>query len=57
MEEPLMNVDQVAAFLSLSRDHVYRIAAANEIPHVKIGRALRFVPSKVREWIESNSSK
>jgi excisionase family DNA binding protein len=38
----MMNVDQVAEWLRLSKSSVYRLTAQGEIPHVKVGGSLRF---------------
>lgn len=44
-----LTVEQVAQELSLSKSHVYRQVEAGEIPHKRIGRAVR-IP---RSYIEA----
>jgi excisionase family DNA binding protein len=39
----LLTVRQVADLLRVSTAHVYRLAARGELPHVRVGNAMRFV--------------
>jgi excisionase family DNA binding protein len=50
IHEPLMDVDDVAAYLKVSRSWVYQHAASGKLPSRKIGGTRRFVPSEIREW-------
>lgn len=49
--EPLWNVAQVAAFLSMSRQWVYKQAELGKLPCVRFGAALRFRPEAVRAYL------
>lgn len=42
MPPPLMTVDDVAAWLSCSRRMIYAWAETGRLPHIKVGRLLRF---------------
>lgn len=58
-EEPLWTVADVANRLKVSRSSVYRMAAAGEIPQVKLGgvRSLvRFDGEEIEKWINSKRS-
>ena len=52
----LWTVEEVAEFLSLSRRWVYRAVAEGAIPHVRLGRSVRFDPSAIREWTAARSA-
>ncbi len=47
-----MNVREVAEALKISEREIYRLAAANQIPHFKIGCSVRFDPVAVATWVE-----
>jgi len=43
LQEPLMDADQAARLLGLPRSSIYAYAKRGELPHVKIGRHLKFI--------------
>jgi len=47
-----MNVREVAEVLKISEREIYRLAAANRIPHFRIGSSVRFDPVAVATWVE-----
>jgi excisionase family DNA binding protein len=44
----LLTVADVARMLRLSKASVYRLVAEGKLPHVRIGNAIRFIPSQIR---------
>ncbi len=52
-EESLWTANDVATYLKVSRSWVYHRAEAGELPHVRVGGLLRFVPTAIREYAES----
>jgi excisionase family DNA binding protein len=54
-KQPLWLVDDVAEYLQISRDAVYRLVAQRAIPHTRIFRrkGLRFHPDEVERWSRS----
>lgn len=54
--EPFWTADDVAAHVKMHPQTVYRMAREGRIPSYKIGSALRFRPSEVREWAESQAT-
>ncbi|WP_100813917.1 excisionase family DNA-binding protein [Microbacterium lacus] len=64
-DETAVGVAELAITLSASKDKVYRMARANEIPGFRIGREWRFFTSKVLEhlnptadpWAQSSQSR
>jgi excisionase family DNA binding protein len=51
----LLNVKEAAQYLGLEVDTVYKKARLRELPHVKVGRALRFDVKALERFIEQNA--
>jgi len=47
----LIEADDVADMLGMSRDWVYAEVRADRIPHVKLGRYVRFRAEAIEDWI------
>jgi excisionase family DNA binding protein len=54
-EDLVWTVQDVAKYLKLSRDWVYRHAQIGELPAKKVGSQLRFLSSEVKEWLRAKS--
>ena len=52
----LMTIEEVAAYLRLSKDTVYRMAQAGKIPASKVGTQWRFRQNDVDAWLEENKN-
>lgn len=50
-ENPLLTVDEVAERLRLSRNKVYELLRAHEIPHIRLGRKFRIPAQAFDRWI------
>lgn len=50
-----MTVQEVAEYLQLNRQTVYRKVRAGQIPAVKIGKVLRFKRDVIDGWLRENS--
>jgi len=50
---PLLDYDELAGILGLSRRQVGRLVKRGELPVVRLGRAVRFAPSDVLAYVES----
>ena len=50
--DPLVTIEQVATYLQVSKDTVYRLAQAGSLPGAKIGQQWRFRKSEVDTWLE-----
>jgi excisionase family DNA binding protein len=48
----LLTVRQAAEALQISERKLWGMAAAGEIPRVRIGRSVRYDPTDLRAWIE-----
>jgi len=51
----LIGIEEAASILGHSRCWVYRKVEAGEIPHIRLGRDIRFVETKLLEWVEAHS--
>ena len=47
----LLTAEQVAAMLGVSKDWIYAEVRAGRIPHVRLGRNVRFRATSIEEWI------
>ena len=52
----VMTVSEVAQYLRVNPQTVYRKAKAGELPAVRIGRAIRFRRSELDAWMKESSS-
>ena len=53
----LLNIQQVAAYLGLSVHTVYKFASQRKIPHIKIGKLLKFDRHEIDRWIGAHAVK
>ena len=49
----ILTVSEVAEYLRINPQTVYRKAKAGEIPAVRIGRAIRFRRTELEAWLKS----
>jgi excisionase family DNA binding protein len=52
----LVTADQVAAELGVSKDWIYAEVRAGRIPHVRLGRNVRFRADSIDQWIAAIES-
>ncbi len=50
----LMTLAEVAAYLRLSKDTVYRMASGGKLPASKVGSQWRFRRDDVEQWLETH---
>ena len=53
MEDRWLSVDDIAAYLGIKRDTVYRWISERNMPGHKIGRLWKFQKKDVDEWMRS----
>ncbi len=53
----LMGIDQVASYIGLSHHTVYKFVSQRKIPHVKLGKLVKFDRLEIDKWIASHSVK
>lgn len=54
--EKLMTLEEVADYLRLSNDTIYRMANSGTIPASKVGNQWRFRKEDVDAWLEANKN-
>ena len=52
MSDDVLTADEVAALLRMKRSWVYTAARSGELPHVRLGRAVRFRRSAIDAYLE-----
>jgi len=52
----LMTLAEVAAYLRLSKDTVYRMASSGRLPASKVGSQWRFRRGDVDKWLDKNKN-
>lgn len=53
MLNDVMTVSEVAEYLRVNPQTVYRKAKAGELPAVRIGRAIRFRRTELESWLKT----
>ena len=57
MEDRWLSVDEIAAYIGIKRDTVYKWIAEKEMPAHKVGRLWKFRKEEVDEWVKSGRAK
>ena len=50
-ESPVMNIDQTAEYLNLSKCTVYDLVQRKDFPAIKLGKEWRIVTSELNLWL------
>lgn len=53
MAEKWMTVKDVADYLQMSKDQIYRLAQQGKIPVSKVGKCWRFKRDKIDHWMDA----
>lgn len=53
--EPLLNADEAAKLLHVPRSTLYELVRSRHLPHVRVGRTLRFTRSDLARWVRANT--
>jgi excisionase family DNA binding protein len=51
--QPLLSVPETARLLNVSVRTLYALVARDDIPHVRVGGQIRFVPEALEEWLRA----
>ncbi len=54
--EKLLTIEEVASWLRLSKDSVYRLTQEAKIPAFKVGNQWRFRKSEIEAWLDKNKN-
>lgn len=55
VEKRLLSVTEASQLLGMSESFLYKLAESKEIPHLRLGRALRFDISQIDLWLKRHS--
>lgn len=56
MEDRYLSVDEIAEYLGIKKDTVYKWVAAKRIPAHKVGRLWKFKKAEVDDWIKGDGA-
>ncbi len=57
MNDQILTLKEVAAYLKLAEKTAYRLASEGKLPSFKVGGSWRFKREDLEAWIEENKSK
>ena len=52
----LMTVRELSQETGIARYRLYELSRAGKIPHIRLGRAVRYDPGAVKSWLSSGKS-
>lgn len=55
LAEPLLDASQAATLLHVPRSTLYELVRSRGLPHVRVGRTLRFTRQGLSAWITANT--
>jgi excisionase family DNA binding protein len=55
LTEPLLNADEAAQLLHVPRSTLYELVRSRHLPHVRVGRGLRFTRTDLAQWVADNT--
>ncbi len=50
-DKRIWRVTDVAGYLGNSKGHIYNLCSRREIPFVKKGKQLYFIPKEIEDWV------
>lgn len=56
-EREVLDIDEAAALLRISRDTLYAEVGANRIPHRRLGKLIRFSRTALVRWLDAPTHK
>ena len=56
MTDRWLSVDEIAAYLGIKRDTVYKWIAVKQMPGHRMGRLWKFRKEEVDEWVKSGGA-
>lgn len=55
LTEPLLNAGEAAKLLHVPRSTLYELVRSRHLPHVRVGRGLRFTRFDLAQWVQENT--
>ena len=56
MEDRWLSVDEIATYLGIKRDTVYRWISSKDLPAQRLGRLWKFKREEVDEWVRAGGA-
>lgn len=56
MEDRWLSVDEVAAYLGVKRDTIYKWIERKQMPAKKVGRLWKFKKEQIDEWVNAGEA-
>ncbi len=50
----IIDINQLSTYLNISKSHIYKLTASNNIPHSKRGKKLYFKKENIDIWVLEN---
>lgn len=50
-----LTIEELCDRLKLKKSYIYDLTFTKKIPHIKVGRHLRFKWDEIEKWLEENS--
>jgi excisionase family DNA binding protein len=51
----MLKADDAVKLLSIPKSTLYELVRSRDLPHIRLGRALRFTRADLSRWVEENS--
>lgn len=55
MNARLLGIEEMARFLGISQSTLYAWVNQRRIPHIKVGRLVKFDPKEIEGWLKEHS--
>jgi excisionase family DNA binding protein len=55
LAEPLLDANEAARLLKVPRSTLYELVRSRGLPHVRVGRALRFTRADLGQWVSEHT--
>lgn len=55
MEKRYINIDELSAYLGLSKNTIYSWVWQKKIPYTKLGRLVKFDLRAINHWMQKNT--
>jgi excisionase family DNA binding protein len=55
LTEPLLTAVEAAELLRVPRSTLYELVRSRHLPHVSVGRSLRFTRAGLSQWVSENT--
>jgi excisionase family DNA binding protein len=55
LAEPLLTAVEAAELLRVPRSTLYELVRSRHLPHVRVGRSLRFTRAGLARWVADNT--